>query len=156
MKAENKELFAGIVAFLAAAGVFCAVAAFGKGKASDTYTLSARFNQTDGLIAGNDVRLAGIKIGRVESLRLDDYYGVIATLSLPESIRLPDDSGAAVQSTSLIGAKYIELTPGGSEDMLEDGAFIEFTQDSPDLMGLLDKVIDMAKADRTPANKEKR
>lgn len=154
MNADKKELIAGAVAFLAAAVVFCAVAAVGKGRSSGTYTLSARFNQTEGLIAGNDVRLAGIKVGRVESLRLDDYYGVIATLSLPESIRLPDDSGAAVQSSGLIGAKYVELTPGGSEDMLENGGFIEFTQDSPDLMGLLDKVIDMAKADRKTATKQ--
>lgn len=115
---------------------------------SDTYTLSARFNQTEGLIAGSDVRLAGIKVGRVVSQKLDDYYGVVVTFSLPKDIQLPEDSGAAVQSSGLIGTKYIELQPGGAEDMLPAGGFIEFTQDSPNLQSLLDKVISMARADR--------
>ena len=149
MKTDRTELIAGAVAFLAAVFVFYLVGAssFFHRKA-DTYTLSARFNQTEGLTVGNEVRLAGIKVGHVISQRLDDYYGVVVTFSLPNDIRLPEDSGAAVQSTGLIGSKYIELQPGGDEEFLQPGGMIEFTQDSPDLMKLLDKVISMAKADR--------
>ena len=109
---------------------------------------SLRFRLPAGLIAGSDVRLAGIKVGRVVSQKLDDYYGVVVTFSLPKDIQLPEDSGAAVQSSGLIGTKYIELQPGGAEDMLPAGGFIEFTQDSPNLQSLLDKVISMARADR--------
>ncbi len=148
MTAEKTELTAGALAFFAAVVCFYLIGSGVVRKPAETYDVQARFNQTEGLVAGNDVRLAGIKIGRVADLRLDEYYGVVATLTLPAKIRLPDDSGAAVQSTGLIGAKYVELTPGGSEDMLTDGSFIEFTQDSPNLQNLLDKVVDMAKADR--------
>lgn len=149
MKAETKEMIAGALTFFAAVVVFYWIgASSGVHGVSDTYQLSARFNQTEGLIVGNEVRLAGIKVGKIDSLKLDDYYGVIATFSLPKKILLPEDSGAAVQSSGLIGSKYIELQPGGSEEMLENGGFIEFTQDSPNLMNLLDKVISMAKSDR--------
>ena len=100
------------------------------------------------MIVGNDIRLAGIKVGQITSLQLDDYFGVIVRFNLPKSIVLPDDSGAAVQSSGLIGSKYIELQPGGSEEVLQEGDFIEFTQDSPNLQNLLDKVISMAKANK--------
>lgn len=149
MKSETKELVAGALTFFTAVVVFYLIGASSALRGvSDTYTLSARFNQTEGLIAGSDVRLAGIKVGRVVSQKLDDYYGVVVTFSLPKDIRLPEDSGAAVQSSGLIGTKYIELQPGGAEEMLREGDFIEFTQDSPNLQNLLDKVISMAKADR--------
>lgn len=150
MNMEKKELWAGVAAFLAAVFVFYLIGASTilRDHRTDTYYLKARFNQADGLIVGGQVRLAGIKIGEVISETLDDHYGVVVTFSLPERIQLPDDTGASVQSTSLIGSKYIELLPGGSEDMLEPGDSIQFTEDSPNLEKLLDKVIAMAKADR--------
>ncbi|MBR1778405.1 MAG: MCE family protein [Alphaproteobacteria bacterium] len=149
MKTERTELIAGMTAFFAAVLVFYLIGASSVFRQkSDTYTLQARFNQTDGLNIGDEVRLAGIRIGQVLSHKLDEYYGVTVTFSVPNDIRLPADSGASVQSAGLIGGKYIELQPGGDEDILEPGGMIEFTQDSPDLMALLDKVISMAKADR--------
>lgn len=150
MNTEKKELWAGALAFVAAVIVFYIIGGGPvlKERRLDTYQLTARFNQTDGLIAGSEVRLAGIKVGQVVSQRLDDYYGVVVTFSMPGNIRLPEDSGASVQSSSLIGSKYIELLPGGAEEMLDPGASVEFTEDSPNLMNLLDKVIAMAKADR--------
>lgn len=149
MTTERTELIAGAVAFLAALFVFYSIGASSFfHKKADTYTLSARFNQTEGLNVGNEVRLAGIRIGHVISQRLDDYYGVVVAFSVPNGIRLPVDSGASVQSTGLIGAKYIELQPGGDEEFLEPGGMIDFTQDSPDLMDLLDKVISISKANR--------
>ncbi len=149
MKSETKELVAGALAFFAAVVVFYLIGATSAVHGvSDTYTLRARFNQTEGLIVGSDIRLAGIPVGRVISQELDNYYGVVVTFSLPKNILIPEDSGAAVQSSGLIGTKYIELQPGGSEEMLPDGGFIEFTQDSPNLQNLLDKVISMAKANR--------
>ena len=110
--------------------------------------VNAMYIATMSLTVGNDVRLAGIKVGQVVSEKLDDYYGVVVTFSLPDHIRLPEDSGAAVQSDGLIGKKYIELLPGGEDEQIPSGGMVEFTQDSPDLMGLLDKVVSMAKADR--------
>lgn len=156
MKTERTELMAGTAAFLTAVIVFCLIgtSSFFHKKA-DSYVLTARFNQTDGLAVGNEVRLAGIKVGHVLSLRLDDYYGVEATFSVPDHILLPSDSGAAVQTDGLLGKKYIELMPGGDDETLSAGDAIEFTQDSPDLTALLDKVVSMAKANRQKEKKEK-
>ena len=152
MKNERTELIAGAVAFLAAVFVFYLVGSSSfLNKKSDAYVLTARFNQTEGLVVGNEVRLAGIKIGRVLSQKLDDYYGVVVTFSVPDDIRLSVDSGASIQSAGIIGSKYIELQPGGDEEFLKPGEMMEFTQDSPDLMRLLDKVISVTKANRKSA-----
>ena len=149
MKTERTELIAGAVSFLAAVLVFYLIGTSSLfHKKADTYTLTARFNQTEGLAVGSEVRLAGIKIGHVVSQRLDDYYGVIVTFSVPNYIQLPEDSAASVQSAGLIGGKYIELAPGGEEEFLAPGSMVEFTQDSPDLIGLLDKVISISKSNR--------
>ena len=155
MKTEKTELIAGAIAFFAAVMVFYVIGASSVfHKKADSYLLSARFNQTEGLIVGNEVRLAGIKVGHVLSLRLDDHYGVVATFSVPENVLLPEDSGAAVQSSGLIGSKYIELLPGGEEDTLPPGGMIEFTQDSPDLFALLDKVIAISKQAKQKGEKK--
>lgn len=154
MKTERTELIAGAVAFLAAVFVFYLIGSSSFfNKKSDAYVLSARFNQTEGLVVGNEVRLAGIKIGNVLSQKLDDYYGVVVTFSVPNDVRLSVDSGASIQSTGIIGSKYIELEPGGDEEFLKPGDMMDFTQDSPDLMGLLDKVISMTKANRKSTQK---
>lgn len=144
MSAERKELTAGIAALLCAVSVF---SLFGGRQARNTvssYTVGARFNQIQGLDVGADVRLAGIPVGTVAKQELDDHYGVVVTLKLPSSVLLPEDTGASVQTNGVLGKKYIELTPGGSEEMLEDGAFLDFTEDSPDLKKLIDKVIAMS------------
>lgn len=141
---ERKELIAGIAALLCAVSVF---SLFGGRQARNTgafYTITARFNQTQGLDVGADVRLAGVPVGSVVRQELDDAYGVIVTLKLPASVALPEDTGASVQTNGVLGKKYIELTPGGSEETLSDGASLDFTEDSPDLKKLIDKVISIS------------
>lgn len=150
MKNDKKELLAGSLLFLFAVGAFLFIGSRRgmDGKSADSYLLSVRFNQADGLSVGNDVRLAGIRVGKVVGERLDDHYGVVVTFSLPNKVLLPDDSGASIQSDGLFGSKFIELAPGGSEDFLADGDTLSFSEDALNLERLLDKVIAMAKADR--------
>lgn len=150
MKSEKKELLAGtlVFAFALCAFTFIGTHKGAETRSADSYLLSARFNRADGLVVGNDVRLAGIRIGKVVREELDGHYGVVATFSLPNSVRLPDDSGASIQSDGLLGSKFIELLPGGSEDMLADGDTLSFTEDALNLEALLDKVISVSKASR--------
>lgn len=150
MKSEKKELLAGALTFVLAVALFAFVGLHkGAGNgSSDSYRISVRFNRTDGLNVGDDVRLAGVRVGSVVSQKLDDYFGVVTTFSLPSSVALPDDSGASIQSDGLLGAKFIELMPGGSEDMLGDGDTLSFSEDALNLESLLDKVISLSKAAR--------
>lgn len=112
------------------------------------YQLFARFNRTDGLLVGDTVRLAGMDIGRVVNARLDDNFKAILTLELKEAVKLPDDSSAAIVSSGIMGSKYIEIEPGGSEDMLAAGDEFSYTQDAMVIEELIERIIGIGKAKR--------
>lgn len=114
------------------------------------YSLDARFNRTDGLLVGDLVRLAGMDVGKVVSAKLDENFKAVLTLEVKDGIRIPDDSSASIVSSGLMGAKYIEIEPGGSEDMLEPGAEFSYTQDAMVIEELLDRIVSIGKANRKP------
>ena len=82
------------------------------------YALDARFGRTDGLLVGDKVRLAGVTVGKVVGAKLDEHFNAIMTIEIKEGINIPDDSSASIVSSGLMGPKYIEIEPGGSEDYL--------------------------------------
>ncbi len=112
------------------------------------YQLLARFNRTDGLLVGDLVRVAGMNVGKVVAARLDDDFKAVLTLEVKENIQLPDDSSASIVSSGLMGAKYIEIEPGGSEDMIPAGGEFAYTQDAMVVEELLDRIVSIGKANR--------
>jgi len=106
------------------------------------YSLTAKFDKVDGVKVGSDVMLAGIKVGTVtdESLDTKEYLAVLQ-LSLASDVQLPDDSAIKIASDGLLGGKYLSIDPGGSEDYLEAGDEIRFTQGAVDLTELIGKAI---------------
>ena len=94
------------------------------------------------LAPGSSVRVGGIKIGVVESLDLDPKsFQAIAKMRIRNDVKLPKDSSAAVQSTGLIGEKFLALEPGGDEANLNDGDKIAFTQPSVSLEEMIGKFV---------------
>jgi len=110
--------------------------------AVEGYSLIAKFDKVDGVKVGSDVMLAGIKVGTVtdESLDTKEYLAVLE-LSLASNIQLPDDSAIKIASDGLLGGKYLSIDPGGSEDFLEAGDEIRYTQGAVDLTELIGKAI---------------
>lgn len=119
-----------------------------KGAEGTDYTIYATFNRTDGLMIGDKVRMAGIDIGHVEQSVLDDDYRATLTLKIRQGIAIPDDSSAAIVSSGIMGSKYIEIEPGGSEDFISDGEEFLYTQDAIVLEELIDRIISLGKAKR--------
>ncbi|MBE6453411.1 MAG: MCE family protein [Alphaproteobacteria bacterium] len=112
------------------------------------YQVYARFNRTDGLLVGDLVRLAGMDIGRVVDAKLDDNFKAILTLEIKDSVKIPDDSSAAIVSSGIMGNKYIEIEPGGSEDFINKGDEFSYTQDAMVLEELIERIIGIGKAKR--------
>lgn len=142
--AENRaEVLAG-AAVLAASIGFLAYAMGGNGLTADagTYPLKASFRSVEGITAGSDVRLAGVKVGSITSLTLNPQtFFADATISIYDNIQLPDDSAILISSEGLLGGNFVELMPGGSPDNLAPGAEIEDTQGSVSLISLLMKFV---------------
>ncbi len=112
------------------------------------YQIYARFNRTDGLLVGDLVRLAGMDIGRVVNAKLDDNFKAILTLEIKDSVKIPDDSSAAIVSSGIMGAKYIEIEPGGSEDFITNNGEFSYTQDAMVIEELIERIIGIGKAKR--------
>lgn len=154
------ELVTGFV-MLAALVVLMVVAMTGRHHAAgDGYPLHAVFSQADGLGVGSDVKLAGITVGHVtaESVNPKDFRAMV-TFTVRPDVSLPDDSAAIITSDSLLGGKYIALSPGGSETMLKPGGQMIQTQGSISLEELLSKFIfsvtDSMQKSKTPDQKAK-
>ncbi|MBO6826787.1 MAG: outer membrane lipid asymmetry maintenance protein MlaD [Sneathiella sp.] len=112
------------------------------GAGGNGLNLIAKFDQVDGLQVGSDVRMSGIKVGTVTSQTLDtDSFRAVIGISIDDKIQLPDDSAAKIASESLLGGSYLDLEPGGSEDILASGDEITFTQSSVSLMDLIGQAI---------------
>jgi phospholipid/cholesterol/gamma-HCH transport system substrate-binding protein len=106
------------------------------------YEVVANFDRIDGLSVGADVRVSGIKVGTVieQTLNTETYFAVVR-MSVDPAVRLPVDSSAAVISDGLLGGKFMALTPGAEEDMIEPGGKILYTQASISLEQLIGKFV---------------
>ena len=136
------EVVIGAAVLLIAAGfLFYAIAHSGRSAASG-YALYARFDHIDGLGVGNDVRLAGVKIGSISQERIDPQtFQAVVGFSVRDDIKLPKDTAAIITSESLLGGKYLSLQPGGDETILKPGQMVTITQGSVSLEELLGKFI---------------
>ena len=106
-----------------------------------TYKVTAKFDNIGDLKAGSPVTMAGVTIGRVESIRFDpkDYKAAVTLSIETQYSEIPEDSDASIQTAGLLGGKYIGIGPGGSETFLKEGGQIEFTQSAIVLESLVNK-----------------
>ena len=132
------------------------------GGAEKGYTVIAKFDRADGLNLGSDVKIGGVKIGKVIDLSLDKKtYQAVAKIRLKAGIDLPVDSTAEIIGNGLMGEKYIAIVPGSENDHIADNGVIEFTQSSISLESLIGKYIfgsatkDAGKEKSDPSKKSK-
>jgi phospholipid/cholesterol/gamma-HCH transport system substrate-binding protein len=106
------------------------------------YPVFARFQSVSGLIAGAHVELAGVHVGKVESIALDPKRLVaVVELKIQKGVLLSDDVIASVKTSGLIGDKYIQLAPGNSDKVLKPGGMITETESAVDLEALISKYV---------------
>lgn len=136
------EVLIGAVVLLVAAGFLAYAVAHSGRSTTSGYTLYAKFDHIDGLGAGADVRVAGVKVGSVNEERIDPKsFEAVVGFSVRNDIKLPKDSAAIITSESLLGGKYLSLQAGGDDTMLQPGQSITITQGSVSLEELLGKFI---------------
>jgi len=137
------EIATGAAVLLVAGGFLVfAVANTGRKLGEAGYKLHATFDHVDGLSPGADVRIAGVKIGKVGSIALDPKsYQANVSFSVENDVQLTTDSSATISTDGLLGGKYLALATGGEEKMLKSGDTITITQGSVNLEALIGKYI---------------
>ena len=144
MKKKNLEMIVGLFLLTGFASFSWLAIKMGDIKffMEDTYPLTARFISISGLKEGATVELAGVKVGKVSGIHLDNgEYEAVVEIDISNEVKLQDDSIASIRTAGIIGDRYIKLTPGGSEEYLEQGGEIEETESSISLEELVSKYI---------------
>jgi phospholipid/cholesterol/gamma-HCH transport system substrate-binding protein len=106
---------------------------------SKTYMLTAEFNNISGVKTGADVQIAGVTVGKVRQLNLNEHRQAVVGMQVSNGIAIPVDSIASVKSQGIIGDKYIQITLGGDETAYKPGETIVDTESSVDLESLISK-----------------
>jgi len=135
------EIVVGLFVLLGLAGfAFVALKAanLASFSSTDTYTLTARFDNIGGLKVRAPVRSAGVAVGRVTSIGLDGktYQGVV-TIEVDRLYQFPKDSSAKILTSGLLGDQYLGLEPGGDDKNLAAGDTIKQTQSAVVLENLI-------------------
>jgi phospholipid/cholesterol/gamma-HCH transport system substrate-binding protein len=99
----------------------------------------ARFRDVAGLRERTPVLVAGVRVGEVERLGLDGNTARVTLRIEEDSLRIPIDTLVAVRSQGFLGDKVIELRPGRSTELLEEGGFLTRTRDAPDIDRLVER-----------------
>ena len=145
MRANYKvEIASGIFLLLGiAALIWLALRAtdFGQGIGEETYRISARFSNIGDLRARAPVKIGGVTVGLVESISLDPVsFEALVNMDIDSRYgEIPDDTGASVLTSGILGDRYIGLEPGGSPEVLQDGDELFITQSAMVLEQLIGK-----------------
>lgn len=92
-----------------------------------SYTLFANFDNISGLKSGDQVQIAGVDVGKVTGIGLNDNRAHVK-LRIDRGVEIDDDAIASVKTSGIIGDKYIAIALGPSDKNLADGATIRHTQ----------------------------
>lgn len=96
---------------------------------ADSYTITARFENSGGLKIKSPVSVAGVRIGRISDISIDkESYESIVEINIESQYKLPDDTSASIFTAGLLGEQYISLEPGGSEEFIAPNGVIDITQ----------------------------
>ena len=104
------------------------------------YEIQAVFSNSGGLKSGASVVIAGVEVGRVKRIALDDYQAKVF-IKLPSEVRIQEDAIASIKTKGLIGEKYVEITPGGADELIEPGGRIRDTQSAIDFEELISNYV---------------
>jgi phospholipid/cholesterol/gamma-HCH transport system substrate-binding protein len=106
---------------------------------TSTYTIEAEFENVSGVKKGAPVQVAGVVVGEVEAIKLnEDRYAQI-TLRVDKDLKIPLDSIVSVKSQGIIGDKYIQITLGGDPENFAPDEIIVDTESAVDIESLISK-----------------
>ncbi|MBB5852092.1 MCE family protein [Amycolatopsis umgeniensis] len=98
-----------------------------------TAGFSAVFTDALGVKPGSDVRIAGVRVGKVDAVKLREGKALVS-FEVTTDQELPIGTGAAVRYADLLGARYVALNPGPARgERLAEGATIPLERTTPAL-----------------------
>jgi phospholipid/cholesterol/gamma-HCH transport system substrate-binding protein len=110
-------------------------------RSSEGMVMFATFDDIGGLSSRSPVRIAGVKVGRVEAIELDDDLRARVRMQLDKGLELSVDTAAAIRTSGLLGDQFIALEPGAEDELLGDGEVFSFTESAWNVDALVGAVV---------------
>lgn len=111
---ERNPIIVGAIGALVLTGITVASLNYDKlPLLSNTATYSAYFAEAGGILPGNKVRVSGVEVGKISSVRLDGPK-VLIDFTVRDNVRLGDRTEAAIRVETVLGSKMLEITPRGT------------------------------------------
>lgn len=109
----------------------------------NSYEVYAHFENVGSLKPGAAVSMAGVTVGRIESISFDqEIYKAVVRMHIDSAFdRIPADSDASIMTAGLLGGQYVGITAGGAEEFLKDGERITLVQDALVLENLINQMV---------------
>ena len=104
------------------------------------YEINAIFADVGALKKGASVVIAGVEVGRIKNIKMDDYEAKVI-MAINRGIEIQEDAIASVKTKGLIGEKYVQISPGGSEKIIQPGGQLRETQPVVDLEQLISNFV---------------
>jgi phospholipid/cholesterol/gamma-HCH transport system substrate-binding protein len=99
-----------------------------------TKEYKAVFSDATGVVNGDDVRVAGVKVGTVKDVEIHDRTKALVTFDVAEDHQVTESTFATIRYRNLVGQRYIALTQGvGGPSILREGATIPLQRTAPAL-----------------------
>lgn len=118
---------------------------FGRNEVKTNGTLisvTAYFQTVAGITKGTDVKLGGVKVGRVLDVQLDkESFNPVLTIGLDKTYKIPADSSFAIKSEGIMGGKFVSVEVGPSQEPTKDGQIFYNNQSSLDLESIVSQVV---------------
>tara|TARA_Y100000758_G_scaffold92506_1_gene63567 strand:- start:91 stop:543 length:453 start_codon:yes stop_codon:yes gene_type:complete len=106
------------------------------------YIIKAEFTSASGLKKGAHVEMAGVSVGKVKNIIFNpETYLAEVYIAIENNIKVPEDSTASIRTAGIIGDKFLKISPGGSEIIIEKNMSIVETEPSINLEELISKYI---------------
>ena len=101
----------------------------------------AYFDDIGGLTDRAPVSIAGVTIGSVKRIELDEYMRARVVMDLDSDLVLPVDTSIAIRTAGVLGDQFLAVEPGAEEEALKAGEEIAFTEDALSLERLIGKFV---------------
>ncbi|GAB04069.1 MCE family protein [Gordonia amarae] len=120
----RRRIIAAVITALLAIGIFT-VASLGYREITGPHSLTAVFPKTTGIYVGDDVRVAGVKVGTITGIHPQGTT-VRMTMDIDRGVKVPTGAKAVIIAQNLVANRYVQLTPSyrGTGTTLADGAII--------------------------------
>jgi phospholipid/cholesterol/gamma-HCH transport system substrate-binding protein len=97
----------------------------------------ATFEDIDGLSVGSDVKIAGVNVGKIDEINIDEHFQALIKIKVLKKYHISSDSMLMVNTVGFLGNKYLKITSGQEQQMMKNGDYFLLTQSSINIENLI-------------------